>query len=135
MSIEYLVETDWAVHWLRGKEDIVAKLKELQPAGIGLSIISLAELYTGIYYSTDPARAAEGLEDFLSIVTVLGLDEEVCLIFGRENARLRKAGQIIEDFDLLIAATCLHYDLKLLTNNLRHFQRIEGLEIISTEPR
>ena len=57
----------------------------------------------------------------------------LCQIFGEENARLRKAGRIIEDFDLLIAATCLHHDLKLLTNNRRHFQRIEGLEIISTD--
>ena len=105
----------------------------LQPPGIGLSVISLAGLYTGIYHSVDPVRAREGLDNFLSFVTILGISEEICRIFGEENARLRRDGRIIEDFDLLIAATCLHYDLKLLTNNRRHFQRIKGLEIISTE--
>ena len=133
MKVTYLVETDWAVHWLRGREDIVNRLRELQEQGIGLSMISLAELYTGIYYSTDPVKARGELDDFLSFVAILGLNQEICQIFGEENARLRKDGQVIEDFDLLIAATCLHHGLKLLTDNRRHFQRIEGLEIISAD--
>ena len=133
MRAAYLVETDWAVHWLRGREEILDKLSELQAYGIGLSAISLAELYTGIYYSVDPDKARIGLDDFLSFVTVLGVNREICQIFGKENARLRKDGRMIGDFDLLIAATCLHHGLKLLTNNRRHFERIQGLEILSAE--
>ena len=133
MNLTYLVETDWAVHWLRGREDVVNRLRELQARGMGLSIISLAELYTGIYYSTDLIKAREKLDDFLSFITILGVDQETCRVFGEENSRLRRDGQIIGDFDLLIAATCLHYGLKLLTDNRRHFQRIQGLEIISTD--
>ncbi len=133
MRVTYLVETDWAVHWLRGREDVVSRLRELQAHGIGLSIISLAELYTGIYYSTDIVKAREKLDSFLSFITILELNQETCRIFGEENARLRRNGLIIGDFDLLIAATCLHHGLKLLTNNRRHFQRIDGLEMISTD--
>ena len=133
MTMTYLVETDWAVHWLRGGEEIVNRLSVLQIQGVGLSVISLAELYTGVNYSTDPASARTGLDDFLSLVTILGVNHDICQIFGEENARLRKEGLVIGDFDLLIAATCLHHGLKLLTNNRRHFQRIEGLEIISAE--
>ena len=134
MKLTYLVETDWAVHWLRGREDIIHKLRQFQERGIGLSVISLAELYTGIYYSTDVIKAGEKLDGFLSFVSILGMNQEICRIFGKENSRLRKDGRIIGDFDLLIAATCIHHGLKLLTNNRRHFQRIEDLEIISTEP-
>ncbi len=133
MRLTYLVETDWVVHWLRGREDVVNKLRDLQAHGLGLSIISLSELYTGIYYSTDPIKAEKELDDFLSFVTILGVNREVCRIFGEENVRLRKDGLVIGDFDLMIAATCLHYGLKLLTNNRQHFQRIRGLEIISTD--
>jgi tRNA(fMet)-specific endonuclease VapC len=133
VNLTFMVETDWAVHWLRGNEQILEQLNKLRKQGLGLSIISLAELYAGVHRSTDISEAREALEDFLSLVTILGVNEEICQIFGEENARLRKAGRIIEDFDLLIAATCLHHDLKLLTNNRRHFQRIEGLEIISTD--
>jgi predicted nucleic acid-binding protein len=42
-------------------------------------------------------------------------------LFGRERFRLRRAGQAVPDFDLLVAATALHHDLTLLTRNLRHF--------------
>jgi tRNA(fMet)-specific endonuclease VapC len=135
VRMTYLVETDWAVHWLRGREDIVSMIHKFQTEGLGLSVISLAELYTGIYYSTDPSQAQQGLDDFLSYVTILEVNQEISRIFGEQNAHLRLEGQVIEDFDLLIAVTCLHHDLKLLTNNRKHFGRIDGLEIISTEIR
>jgi predicted nucleic acid-binding protein len=38
---------------------------------------------------------------------------------------------IVGDLDLLIGATALHHDLTLLTNNRRHFERIEGIRIES----
>ena len=62
---------------------------------------------------------------------LLELDEETCRIFGRERARLRSAGMLIGDMDLLIGATALRHGLTLLTNNRRHFERIEGLAIES----
>ena len=64
-------------------------------------------------------------------VTILGIDEATCKIFGRERGRLRTIGQRIGDMDLMIAATALQYDLTLLTNNRRHFDRIDGLRIES----
>jgi len=127
----YLVETDWAVYYLRGREDVVRKLHELREDGMGLSIISLAELYTGVYYSSKPRKAKESLDNFLSFVTVLGINDGICSIFGEENVRLRKEGLTIDDFDLLIGSTCVYYGLKLLTNNRRHFDRIKGIEIVS----
>ena len=133
MNLTYMVETDWAVHWLRGNEQVLERLSELRRRGLGLSIVSLAELYAGVYRSTDVSEAREALEDFLSFVTILGVNEEICQIFGEENARLRRGGRGIEDFDLLIASTCLHHGLKLLTNNRRHFGRVRGLEIISAD--
>jgi len=79
-------------------------LRSFHGKGVALSAISLAELFTGVYYSADPVGARGGLDDFLSFVTVLGINEEICRTSGEQNARLRKEGRIIEDFDLLIAA-------------------------------
>lgn len=133
MNISYLVDTDWVVHHMNGVEEIRSKLKEMQPYGLGLSVVSLAELYEGVYYSRDPQRGQQQLEAFLTSVTVLEVNEEICKVFGKHRGILRQRGLIIGDFDLLIAATCLHQGLTLLTDNLRHFQRIEGLEIISSD--
>lgn len=131
MTIRHLVDTDWVIHYLNGRQDIVARLEILKHEGLGLSIISLAELYEGVYYSRDPEGDERGLNDFLQGVTLLGLDEETAKLFGRERGRLRAAGLIIGDFDLLIAATALQYNLTLLTNNRQHFERVEGLRLES----
>jgi len=61
----------------------------------------------------------------------VGIDEETAKIFGRERGRLRAAGMIIGDLDLLIGATALQHHLTLLTNNRRHFERIDGLRMES----
>jgi tRNA(fMet)-specific endonuclease VapC len=131
MTIRYLMDTDWVIHYLNGRDDIVRRLDELQPEGVGLSVISLAELYEGIFYSTDPQGNEQDLNDFLRGVQVIGIDEDACKVFGRERGRLRKAGQLIGDFDLLIASTGLHYGVTVLTNNRQHFERVEGLQIES----
>ena len=131
MTMRYLLDTDWVIHYLNGRDDIARRLDALQREGLGVSVISLAELYEGIYYSTDPEGNEQDLNDFLRGVNIIGIDEEACKLFGRERGRLRKAGQLIGDFDLLIAATGLHYGLTVLTNNRQHFERIEGLQLES----
>ena len=78
-----------------------------------------------------PSGDEQNLADFLCGVTVLGLDTDIAKIFGRERGRLRAAGTLIGDFDLLIAAAALHQNLTLLTNNRSHFERIDGLRMES----
>jgi tRNA(fMet)-specific endonuclease VapC len=131
MTVRYLIDTDWVIDHLNQIDRVVNRLKELRPQGLALSIISLAELSEGVYYSRTPDQSQQALDAFLEDVSVLGIDEEVCKIFGRARGRLRKAGHLIGDFDLLIAATGLHYGLTLLTNNRQHFERVEGLQIES----
>ena len=127
--ISYLIDTDWTIDFLKGKKDIVNKLTSLIDEGLTISIISLAELYEGIYTIENPVIELKGLNDFLSLVTVLGINEEIAKIFGKHRSILRKGGILIDNFDLLIASTCLCYDLILMTNNIKHFERIKGLKI------
>ena len=129
--MQYLLDTDWVIHYLHGHTAIVQRLDELQPQGLALSIISLAELYEGVYYSCDPEGDEHDLNDFLRGVTVLGIDEDICKTFGKERGHLRAAGMLIGDFDIMIAVTALHYNLTLLTNNRRHFERVTGLRMES----
>ena len=132
--MKYLLDTDWVIDHLHSAERVVQRLEELSPEGLGLSVISLAELYEGIFNSTDPAGNEQALQDFLSGIEVVSIDEETCRRFGRERGRLRAEGRMIADFDLLIAATSLRHSLTLLSNNRRHFELVEGLEIISISP-
>jgi tRNA(fMet)-specific endonuclease VapC len=131
VRLRYLVDTDWAIHWANGHPEITERLAELRAAGVGVSIVSVAELYEGVYGSRDPQRSEQGLVQFLRGLAVVGVDLEVCRVFGRERGRLRAVRQMVADLDLLIGATALRHSLTLLTNNRRHFERIEGLQIES----
>ncbi len=53
----YLLDTDWIIGHLNHIERVTRRLEELAPAGHALSIISLAELYEGVYYSRDPGES------------------------------------------------------------------------------
>lgn len=129
--MKYLIDTDWAVDHLHNEERVVSRLRELAPAGLGISIVSLAELYEGVFNSTDPEGNEQALARFIDGIDVVPLDDEACRIFGRERGRLRKAGMRVGDMDLLIGATCLRHGLMLLSNNRRHFELIEGLQVVS----
>ncbi|MEW6001026.1 MAG: type II toxin-antitoxin system VapC family toxin [Nitrospirota bacterium] len=129
--MKYLIDTDWIIDHLNGIESVTKKLEKLAPSGICTSIISVAELYEGVYGSRNYEDSLSALETFLEGITVLPIDQDICRIFGRERNKLRKHGNIIGDFDLLIASICLRHNLTLLTNNKEHFERIDSLKIIS----
>ena len=57
------------------------------------------------------------------------LDHAAGALFGRIKAELKQLGKSINDSDLFIAATAISHDLVLVTNNLRHFERIPFLRI------
>ncbi len=127
----YLVDTDWAIHYTRGIQQVAQRIDELAADGIGLSIVSLAELYDGVFRAIDPQLEERRITDFLTKVEIINVDDSTCWIFARERSRLRAAGMLISDFDILIGSTAIRYGLTLLTNNRRHFERMRGLSIIS----
>ena len=129
--MRYLLDSDWVIDYLHEIGQTVRRVDELAHQGLGLSIVSLAELHEGLVTSRDRRADERRLNDFLLGVTVIDLDEDVCRIFGRERARLRAEGNLIGDLDLLIGATAPRHGLTLLTNNRRHFERIDGLPIES----
>ena len=129
--MQYLVDTDWAIDHMRRRELVVNRIRELAPFGLGISIVSLGELYEGEFNSATPEAEARVLRIFLNGVEIIPLDETICRIFARERSRLRASGTLIGDMDILIGSTALRHGLTLLTNNRRHFERLDGLRIIS----
>ena len=130
--MKYLIDSDWIIDHLNGVETVTKRLEKYAASGLCTSIISLAELYEGVYGSRNFEDSLDALETFLDGITVLSVDHDTCKIFGRERNKLRKQGNIIGDFDLVIASICLKHNLTLLTNNKKHFERIDSLRIVSS---
>ena len=129
--MHYLVDTDLVIHSLHGIDRVLRRLEEMTLEGVGISIVSVAELYQGVFYSADPVGNEAILQKFMEGYEVLQLDDDICRIFARERSRLKDAGTPIGDLDLLIGATALRRGLTLLTNSRRHFERLTGLSILS----
>lgn len=127
----YLIDTDWATDYLKGVPLVVSRLQALVDQDLAISVISVAELYEGVYGSKNMESHLAGLRQFLERVVVVGLNETICQTFGRCRHQLRQRGELIDNFDLLIAATCLTHGFTLVTGNLRHYSRIPDLQVTS----
>jgi len=126
--MKYLVDSDWVVDYLAGKQQAMAFLSSLAKEGIAVSIITLGEIYEGIYYGRDPQKSEEGFRKFLRGVAVIPLNRTIMQRFGYIRGDLRRRGQLIGDPDILIAATAIYHDLTLLTRNKKHYERIPNLK-------
>lgn len=130
--MQYLLDTTWAVEYLRGRPAFVVAVDERRARGLALSFVTLAELFSGVARSTD-AKAEKMLRRFLRGVRLVGVDEGICRIWGEEDARLSRGGERIGDLDLFVAATALARDLTVCTQNRKHFERVRNLKIESVE--
>jgi len=96
------------------------------------SAVVIGELYKGAYRSRASEIHLANIEQrILPSVTVLSYDTGIAKVFGRIRAHLEEEGIILPDADLQIAATALGYGLELVSGNLRHFRRIDGLKLNS----
>lgn len=64
-------------------------------------------------------------------IKVLPFDLGCSQVAAHIYKELKSKGQLIETEDLLIGATALHHQMKLATSNVKHFQRIERLQLIT----
>ncbi|CAA9276982.1 MAG: VapC toxin protein [uncultured Chloroflexia bacterium] len=123
----FLLDTDTCVFWLRGRASIREHVAVVGPQAISVSIITVAELRYGAACSNQPAANEQAINAFTSGIHVLGVDDGIVAAFAMIKAGLRQQGMLIEDFDLLIAATAHTHGLTLVTNNVAHFGRVPGL--------
>ena len=129
----YFLETSVIINFLRNKNEGVEVVEGFE-GELSSSLICLAELYEGIYRVKDKGRAEKGVLNFFTgLSEVFGLDRDIAEDFGRIRANLKKKGTIIEDLDILLAATCLVHNLTLVTYNPKHFKRVENLKVLGLE--
>lgn len=125
---KYLIDTDICIFYLKGKFGLNKKIIEVGIENCFISEITIAELTFGAHKSTQLEKhlaEVKNIRVLFEIVPIYGSIEN----FGREKARLHKAGIPIPDFDLLIGTTAVANDMVMVTNNTKHMSRIEGIRI------
>ncbi|WP_338598587.1 hypothetical protein V6M85_07950 [Sulfolobus tengchongensis] len=71
-------------------------------------------------------------KDIESNFRILCLDNESVKISSRIYAELKRKGELIDDPDLIIGSICIANKLSLVTNNVKHYERLKefGLKVI-----
>lgn len=115
---------------VRGNSTAEEYIHDLDTAGTGrISAISAMELWEGIHLADATATERTRVETLLDGINQLPFDEDVALLAGELSAALVSRGERIEDSDVMIGATALVHDEAVLTRNVGHFERIDGLAV------
>jgi tRNA(fMet)-specific endonuclease VapC len=126
----YMLDTNICIFAMKQKpEKVLQRFKQELNSGICISSITLAELEYGMKRSSDPARNEQALLRFLAPLTVLPFGSAAASVYGEIRADLQSKGTPIGPLDMLIAGHAKAEELVLVTNNVREFERVPGLEI------
>ena len=128
----YFLDTSVAIEYIRGNKKIIRFVDDLKE-GVFIDYIVVAELYEGVYRVEKSKQIKNGIEQFMSGTEILSINFSTATEFGKIRADLRNNGNSIEDFDIMIAASCLTNELALVTLNKKHFERIKDLEVLTPE--
>lgn len=127
--MKYLLDTNICVYFLRGKHDLHIRFEKAGLNNIHISEITIAELLFGAYKSNNPEKSISIVENFAQRLNVLSI-RPILSTYAQQKVRLQKLGfPIHDDFDLLIGSTSLHYKLILVTENFKHLNRLEDIQI------
>lgn len=125
----YLIDTDWAINSIGGHPGALGTLRNLSRLRLSVSWITVAELYDSAFLSTNPQADLRDIRRFLAPYQVLRPNDGIAEQFAEIRSFLRMRGQPIPDFDIVIAATALHFNLTLLTFDVGHFSRVPDLRL------
>lgn len=125
----YLLDTDILIYSLKGNEAVLRHVENRQHDPMQISIISLMELYYGAHKSERSAANLARVRRIENSFDILQVDRSIAETFGMIKSDLESQGTPLDDFDLVIAATALAFNLTMVTNNEKHFQRVHGLRL------
>lgn len=126
---KYLIDSDILIYFLKGKQEVVERLSQIPIDDLYISRINYTELIYGAYNSSKITKNLKVIEPFLDSFKVLEFTKTSSLIFAKEKARLKKNGSTIADMDLMIASIAIENDCTLISNNIKHFDRVHNLEL------
>lgn len=128
--MKLMLDTNICIYIIkRQPSSVLDRLVALPTEEVGISAITAAELRYGASKSDQPERNHQALDEFLYPFEVALYDEPAAKTYGTIRSALEKRGRPIGPMDLLIAAHAMSLDVRLVTNNTKEFQRVDGLEI------
>ena len=125
--LKYMLDTNIVIYVIKRKPIELLDLFNLHAGQMSISSITLAELLHGAEKSAKPEHNMRQVEDFISRLEVLEYGIKAAAHYGSIRASLERQGTPIGVNDLHIAGHARSEGLVLVTNNMREFERVDGL--------
>ncbi len=125
-----ILDTCFIIDLLNNEEGAVRKAEELdkKKSSIFTTSITVFEIWQGIADMKDKEKL-ERINTLLEKLALLSFDQESAKIGGKIHSELYLAGKPIQPEDSMIAGICIKHEKKLLTRNIKHFERIKELDL------
>ena len=125
-----MLDTDICSYVIRrSSEGVQQRLEAAATDVVCISVIAKAELLFDLAVSPRPERDRFAVEFFLQWIPVLDYPEAAASDYAAIRATLQQAGRMIGPNDLFMAAHARSLGLTLVTNNVREFGRVPGLQV------
>ena len=129
--MRYMLDTNICIYAIKNHpEKVLSSLREHEADGLGISSISVAELYFGVSKSGS-ARNLAALQQFLEPLEIAEFDLNAAQVYGALRHTLEQLGTPIGPLDTQIAAHALALEATLVTNNPREFTRVPDLNLVN----
>ena len=125
--LRYLLDTNICIYVIKRRPESLLDRFNENASHLAISAVTLAELLHGAEKSSQPQRTLSVVEDFCSRLDVLDYGAKAAQHYGQIRSALERRGTPIGVNDLHIAAHARSEGLTLVSNNLREFERVEGL--------
>jgi tRNA(fMet)-specific endonuclease VapC len=119
-----LLDTNIVIELFRGNQAIITLLDEQEKVYIPVAV--LGELYLGAYRSVNVPKKLQEVRNFLENCIILFADATTADKYAIIKTALLNKGKPIPENDIWIAATAMHYQLPLRTND-EHFKEVDGI--------
>lgn len=128
----HMLDTDTASYIIKGRSPAIeAKLVNVLPSMVCISVMTQAELLYGLKRLPADHRLHLAVRQFLKIVRILPWDADAAAWYADIRHQLVSTGQPIGEMDMMIAAHSLSAGAVLVTNNVRHYERISAPLILA----
>ncbi len=127
--MSYLIDTDIIIYSIKGNLKVRQRIAEKETIPKAISIITYGELLYGAKKSSQAEKNSAIIYRLAEIFPIVGISRSVIEAFADVKVALERKGEKISDMDLLIASTALSLNYTLVSNNVRHYERIRGLKL------
>ena len=128
-----ILDTSFLIDLMDGLPEAIEKLKQLGQLKENCFITTptIFELWSGIVQSDKPEQEKGKVLDILESQLILNFDKPSAEEAGRIDGILIKEGNVIDPEDCMIAGIAKINNEKVLTRNIKHFQKVPGIDLES----